>query len=626
MAFSSALYFSDSTEKKLQHAAVLFNTGDYAASYTQLEKIKDEISPSQLNMYRGCIHLAQSNCEKAIDAFNAAASFVKRDVDSNNLLTEIKCLHILASIQQSQLINFSLKDLPRTSTSSSFCLNYFNGLEKFYLNNFEQALSVWSSTPNENTDSYWLTHAFNLILPAHKRAFYKKQCEIAVCTQIHQLLEIENKLIHNELASFELEFLYTFISLKIMELGEVPLAYDLKASHLFKEYLQMKSADAFFHEKVCSLYTAMVYALLENQTIDKLACFIDKLALLADKSALEDISVACCQRLISHSKEFSTALLLQIPPESPIKNSVAKQMKKELLFCINEDNVSQAHSVWKKLNKWESDSLEKIAHQLAIACQTKILEKLRQTDENFLDVIAYISFLKELYQKINPQVPLSQQIVYLSGSYWSSKPKMASQLTFIAESLATDREPFLEAVEHELKVAWVNAHHSQLFETLCELDKTCKHFHLQPLTINVKGEVANLLADAKVFFNKGLYKEVEEIAKWIACIDTENILNLTLLGFSQYNQKKYQEAAATLMKISASNTQITELLGICLIKAGKELQGYYLLTHLSHQFKLSDESLFIINALQKSPQISSYLKRQKKEIKFGLLPSFGPLS
>jgi tetratricopeptide (TPR) repeat protein len=228
-------------------------------------------------------------------------------------------------------------------------------------------------------------------------------------------------------------------------------------------------------------------------------------------------------------------------------------------------------------------------------------------DEDTLTrTLPYILFWKEIEGKTTHPTLISQQLVYLSGTLWitHAQPMKGFKLMQVAKELCDfhDRQPLHNAIAHELKIATAFAKHYSFFDLLCLIHNAIEYFHVTTVELGSPGEAANQIADAHFLFNQKRYEEAERRVKWALCLDPTNIAALRLLGLTHFQQGKYAQAVENLQKLPASDFQIAEIIGICLIKSDKTSQGQDLLKRISPVHPLSDDSLYLLGSREDQPE------------------------
>lgn len=613
-------FFTFNSEYQLKNASDLFLKGEYESSLDALGSLEGEVRSSQLVLYRAYILREQGDLKGSNEELEKALVEAKR-LPKADCLSEVYLNRAFNAFLLQDVDSFSdyLQE-SRFELSEKSLMDFFNGLESYLNEDYDDALELWQGEYELKYLSDWMRHALGGKFTKLWRTFRTAHCRIELGEYLlgRKPLEKDHDSLFGE-ERIESAFLIGLSYAK--EAENKPLAASMPYYQVAQSYFDQVPvhSEYFARERVRIIrqLKEAAEAFIAQKDFESVSFFVN---ILENWNADEELSFLS-QRILAlfdlemkndnwSSVEDLASVLNRLLKEGKIRQAVSDRFQELIGDLLEKGELSKLARYWQVSLLLSSDPKELVNSTSVEICK-KVLNSISMDDENLQKALPYISYWSTIERDSQRRFLFAKQLVLIAGELWTKKGSETKGLNLMrqAESLPflSDKGKIKKIIEEELKNIYVLAVQEDSIEKLTFLYDGAKVFQIDSFGEEERQEIANQIEDAVYLVRMGRFLEAEKRLKWVLKVNRDHQQARRLLGIVSYRQENYSDAFEMLHLLNNKDKEILEMIAVCKISMGKEKEGKEELERLSKQRLLSDRSyleLGYLSLMQGSPRES----------------------
>lgn len=278
-------------------------------------------------------------------------------------------------------------------------------------------------------------------------------------------------------------------------------------------------------------------------------------------------------------------------PRGAISKATGRQLEERLYRAIQERSPVELVELW-RLTQLFSEKPAEVERKAAALAMSRALDEPGRDSAELRETRRMLEFWKRLPHTAQERVAFAQKLLTRGYYLWheAGAAEKGAALIELAYTLPKEeeREPLRTELDLALRSVFAMAKEENQIGRMRAIDSLASHFSIDIVGSEERGSIGNLLADADYLYHAGRYVDAGELASWILRLEPGHLAATRLLGLSQFEQKRYEEALKTLSPLKEQSRAVQEAIGISQLHVGEVTSGRKLLWELSAVEPLAD--------------------------------------
>ena len=601
MAF---LFFKRDTDYELNAAYESFLKGNTDKALSELSRLKSSPITEQKLLYEAYVYRTKLQWQDANKALASAAEQA-RVHNQPTLLLEIYLNQALNGYLENnpEALRLALAKAELLAKQDPW-VRFMGALQNYQLQQYPEALSVWTQSNTRLPLSGWMRKAFDDIFTPTWLSLHIARAEIETGKFLaaRQRLQEELKNQPPEDPS-ELYFLIGLSYIKEAQSKPVGAAapyYKLAFSYINRVPMQQKRF-AEERQRLAEQIKGTIAELIQAHAYADLPFYITLLDAWnagaerteIDEKLLRLVNEELAAGHWSHVKEL-TSLLHRMLSDGEGREQIRNLFEKEVLHSLQEGHLEEANEAWEIVRLFSRNPSE-LAEQVTSQTTKQIFSILPLTDDSLKTLIPYLSFWRSVEKNREARRVFAFQMLKVAQEEFQRQSTPAKGLALMKTALTLpseeDQEEVRKRLEENLNASYLAAISRDDLEQLKKVIFVVRSLGLENFHDQRQEEIPKQLARVEQLIAENQPEGALERLSWITTLDSNQPAALLLTGQLLYREGRYGDALKAFSRLSQPDPATVEKIAVSQLFAGNEKEGMQLLETLQKKGALSRESL-----------------------------------
>jgi hypothetical protein len=447
-------------------------------------------------------------------------------------------------------------------------LIFFEGLHAYMMQNYAEALRLWSGLGFLEKGSWQLERLF----PTVWRKMHLAHCLIET-NEIPKGREILEKESHHASSSPECgELVPLLLGLSYLkEAAKVPLDQRQSTYTMARFYFEHARPGKTFSQEKRRVGQHLEEEANRLLLVDQekncwgLEC-VHRLQEWDEQEALIRLAGNVAKKMAVHySKEPSSLALCKAVrkdfQDTAFHSYLSKQMLDALSLALKKGESSDFFALWELV---EALSLKPktAAKEVASLTAEEIFETIKKDNLQLTRTLNYLAFWEKLDRSQEERELLARDLLYQSKLFWHNEKqeKKGVKLMELALRLSHHHALIEKEIAAFLTTLYRHAENSNMIRRLTLIYEAMEHFNISRQELITKATLANHVADAEYLYSVHNFPAAKLHAGWVMKLDPENEAARRLAGLCSYRLGEYNKALNYLKGLKAPDEEARKAL------------------------------------------------------------------